>query len=230
MLKLSCRTGCPTVFLNFCVYLCDCLSAWLLVCVTVCLRDCLSVWLYFCLPVCVCMTVYLSACLCLCNCLSVWLFVCVTVCLFFCETVCVCLIICLSDCLPVWLLVCVTACLCECLSVWLFVCLIVVCLLFDCLGLSGYLSVWQFLNLTVDITVCLWLPDCLLSVCRPDYSFVWLFACLTVYLYNRTEYLSDSFSIRLIVDITVGLAVCLSVCLSVCFLHQTFSLKDIWII
>ena len=213
MLK-SCRTGCPTVFLNFCVYLCDCLSAWLLVC----------------------MTVFLSACLCLYDCLSVclfvsvWLFVCVTVCLFFCETVCVCLIICLSDCLPVWMLVCVTVRLCECLSFWLFVCLIVVCLLFDCLGLSGYLSVWQFLNLTVDITVCLWLPDCLLSVCRPDYSFVGLFACLTVYLYNRTEYLSDSFSIRLIVDITVGLAVCLSVCLSVCFLQQTISLKDIWII
>ena len=71
------------------VYLCDCLSVslsvclsgCLSVCLSVCLSDCLSVWLSVCLTV--CLSVWLSVCLsdCLSVCLSVWLSVCLSICL-----------------------------------------------------------------------------------------------------------------------------------------------------
>ena len=122
-------------------------SAWLCVCVSVCLRVCVSACLRVCVSVCLCvcvsacLRVCVSACLrvcvsgvsaclrvcvsvCLCVYVSACLRVCVSVCLRVCVSVClrVCVSACLCVCVSVCLRVCVSACLCVCVSACLRVC------------------------------------------------------------------------------------------------------------
>ena len=92
------------------VCVCVCLSVYVCQCVSVCVCVCLSVYVCQCVSVCVrvCLSVYVCQCVsvCVCVCLSVYVCQCVSVCVRVCLSVYVCMCLCMSVC---FVLYCTTA-------------------------------------------------------------------------------------------------------------------------
>ena len=125
---------CPGV----CLRLCFCVPCLSLSCACVCLRVCLCVRLPLCVRVCLC--------LCVCVCLHVpssLCSVCVRACgvCLFTDCVCVCVCVCIF--------VCVSVCVC-------------VSLLLVSVGLSNFVSIYVYLNLTWHMSISFLLIICII--------------------------------------------------------------------
>lgn len=101
-----------------------CVSAWMCVCVVMCLSACVfvSAWMSVCMC-CGCVYAWMGASACMCVC--VYVSMCVMLCVLLCACLCVCVVVCSHVCMSVcFICVCLRACCCvrASLLVYLGVC------------------------------------------------------------------------------------------------------------